>query len=512
MIKTPSPASHAVNTFREYLAVHPDACAGMGGSAMDDMALDLARIALDFKHLQNVTATNPVEAVIARRVATNSSGQDGSDAEQIRAAAPASPAQQDAPVQEHAIQPAGGAKVASALIRLDAIYREEANDGEFKPRPEWLVTALQLAATAPAQAQQDAPVYAPLPATNGEEKFTAYLYTQACMKAFADATHALRAQAQQDAPAAQPSRECLQQQFNAGREFEAERIAALQAAPPAPAGPDPVLYVSPEQLAKHSDPEGAESAEFGRYLPTRKTPAGKFTQPLYACPPAPAGVAVPAEDMREKVTLALGLSSTPKGGPSFSWSYLLDSIRELVKCEEELVLLKAGQEMSKARAALAAAPAQEHATQLAGGAQEGARDAEINRLTLALQAAGACLKAIAENRPKDEWCVGTIETVRAFAKDRGQTALDAARGAAPVQAQEDARDTEMLNILQSECWDLRCISVATGGDDAEVHWQVIEHHMAAPHEREVGRAFNDDPRAAIRAAIAAARAAQKGQP
>ena len=79
---------------------------------------------------------------------------------------------------------------------------------------------------------------------------------------------------------------------------------------------------------------------------------------LQAAPPAPAAVAVPVEDMRDKVTLALGLSLAPKGGPSFAWSYLLDSIRELVKCEEELVLLKAGQEMSKARAALAAAPAQ----------------------------------------------------------------------------------------------------------------------------------------------------------
>lgn len=41
-------AGEAVKAFREYLAVHPDACTGMGGHAMDDMALDLARIALDF--------------------------------------------------------------------------------------------------------------------------------------------------------------------------------------------------------------------------------------------------------------------------------------------------------------------------------------------------------------------------------------------------------------------------------------------------------------------------------
>ncbi|WP_212645694.1 hypothetical protein [Delftia sp. PE138] len=43
----------------------------------------------------------------------------------------------------------------------------------------------------------------------------------------------------------------------------------------------PVLYVSPEQLAEHSD----DGPEHGRYLPARKTPAGKFTQPLYAGAP-----------------------------------------------------------------------------------------------------------------------------------------------------------------------------------------------------------------------------------
>jgi hypothetical protein len=63
--------------------------------------------------------------------------------------------------------------------------------------------------------------------------------------------------------------------------------AALQAAPPAPAAV-PVLYVSPAQLEKHLDLEGAENAEAGRYLPARKTPAGKFTQPLYALAAAPA--------------------------------------------------------------------------------------------------------------------------------------------------------------------------------------------------------------------------------
>lgn len=58
----------------------------------------------------------------------------------------------------------------------------------------------------------------------------------------------------------------------------------------------PVLYVSPGQLANHSNPEGPESEKAGRYLPARVTPAGKFTQPLYAGA-APADGAPRARDL-----------------------------------------------------------------------------------------------------------------------------------------------------------------------------------------------------------------------
>ena len=57
------------------------------------------------------------------------------------------------------------------------------------------------------------------------------------------------------------------------------RLAAALSAP-APAGAEPVLYVSPEQLAMHQD----GGPEHGRYLPARKTPVGKFTQALYTRP------------------------------------------------------------------------------------------------------------------------------------------------------------------------------------------------------------------------------------
>lgn len=62
-------------------------------------------------------------------------------------------------------------------------------------------------------------------------------------------------------------------------------------------------------------------------------------------------------------------------------------------------------------------------------------------------------------------------------------------------------DTELFDAIVSNSWDLRCISVPTGGDDYDIHWIVIEHHEAEPCEREIGRAYYDDPREAIRAAL-----------
>jgi hypothetical protein len=47
-------------------------------------------------------------------------------------------------------------------------------------------------------------------------------------------------------------------------------------------------------------------------------------------------------------------------------------------------------------------------------------------------------------------------------------------------------DKERLDTVEHECWDVRCIDQPTGQGDADVHWIVIGHHMAKPHEREVG--------------------------
>ncbi|RMX06739.1 hypothetical protein D8I35_09565 [Corticibacter populi] len=62
---------------------------------------------------------------------------------------------------------------------------------------------------------------------------------------------------------------------------------------------EPVLYVSKEQLEAHSDPDETDG-QGGRYLPARKTPAGKFTQSLYAGqPPRTQADAEPVATVKE---------------------------------------------------------------------------------------------------------------------------------------------------------------------------------------------------------------------
>ena len=68
----------------------------------------------------------------------------------------------------------------------------------------------------------------------------------------------------------------------------------------------------------------------------------------------------------------------------------------------------------------------------------------------------------------------------------------------------DAEDGKRLDFIENNTVDLRCHDAPTaGGDDADVVWNVIEHHMAEPHEREIGWGNN------AREAIDAARAQQQ---
>ncbi|GJG92883.1 hypothetical protein [Cupriavidus pauculus] len=63
------------------------------------------------------------------------------------------------------------------------------------------------------------------------------------------------------------------------------------------------------------------------------------------------------------------------------------------------------------------------------------------------------------------------------------------------------RDSDRMDKLIDESWDLRCFDIGSSEGDGDVGWRVVEHHQAAPHERVVAEVFRDDPRAAIDAAI-----------
>ena len=63
-------------------------------------------------------------------------------------------------------------------------------------------------------------------------------------------------------------------------------------------------------------------------------------------------------------------------------------------------------------------------------------------------------------------------------------------------------DTALLNFIAAEYLELRSFGMPTGQGDADVGWRVIQHHMGEPTERVVSEVYKDDPRSAIRAAIA----------
>lgn len=79
--------------------------------------------------------------------------------------------------------------------------------------------------------------------------------------------------------------------------------------------------------------------------------------------------------------------------------------------------------------------------------------------------------------------------------------LEAERRAEQRVRAEIARDSERLDWLESGCCDVRFRSepIADTGD-ADVYCDIVQHHMAKPHERTIGSA--ETIRKAIDAALA----------
>lgn len=124
---------------------------------------------------------------------------------------------------------------------------------------------------------------------------------------------------------------------------------------------------------------------------------------------------------------------------------------------------------------------------------------------------GALTEAIAEGA--GELAQSCLATLRALLRERDALKADIASALATITSEAEARisaeaerdaaraEVELLNVIERECWDVRCVDEPTpGGDDGDVGWVVIEHHMAAPNERQVG--YGKTPQEAIRAALA----------
>lgn len=89
-----------------------------------------------------------------------------------------------------------------------------------------------------------------------------------------------------------------------------------------------------------------------------------------------------------------------------------------------------------------------------------------------------------------------------FRSDRAYTVgFTDGHAAAEAKLAAAQADSDLLDAIKHNSWDLRCFDIPTGGDDADIGWRIVGHWQAKPHERTVAEVFSDNPRAAIRAAL-----------
>lgn len=249
------------------------------------------------------------------------------------------------------------------------------------------------------------------------------------------------------------------------------------------------------------------------------TDTAQFNDPYV--PPAPAAVAVPAVMTPAKAAAAIAINSAlhriRKGNAASAMEPLeqaraalaatpaqavavpadaLESVRVLLRVAKNqsskasmahaIGVVQA--EVEKAAARITAAPAQEHTTQLAGGAVS----ISHREWRFALQEAIDTMDAEIDMRDDE----GNVRRMK-----RAKAVLSTMLAAAPAQAQEDARDA--LTLVELDQLD-RAIEHFVEGEDTDVDWRLLTR-AACLGFLECER-FTVPPTA--RAAIDAARAAQ----
>jgi hypothetical protein len=91
------------------------------------------------------------------------------------------------------------------------------------------------------------------------------------------------------------------------------------------------------------------------------------------------------------------------------------------------------------------------------------------------------LRHLAKGDPRD------VAAYCAFMWHHGWATKAADRQSQAVSAPLASNASDPLETLEGNCWDLRCIDIPTGGGDADIGWNIVEHHMGPPKERIVGR-------------------------
>lgn len=101
-----------------------------------------------------------------------------------------------------------------------------------------------------------------------------------------------------------------------------------------------------------------------------------------------------------------------------------------------------------------------------------------------------------------EWNSSTVPHTYVRAAD--YEALLAERDALIASSAKWKRDSELLDAIEGECWDVRFLSSPNGdAGDSSISIEIVGHFMADPCERVVGENYSENLRAALEQAMTA---------
>lgn len=102
------------------------------------------------------------------------------------------------------------------------------------------------------------------------------------------------------------------------------------------------------------------------------------------------------------------------------------------------------------------------------------------------------------------WAEMQEEKEGGWVKASDYDALLAERDALVASSAKWKRDSELLNAIETECWDVRFLSTPNAdAGDSSISIEIVGHFMAAPCERVVGENYNENLRAALEQAMTA---------